>query len=65
MLEYIETGKKEGAKLVTGGSRLEDGDHANGYFIEPTVFDGVTRSIRTATQSPAPIDSSPSKCTLK
>jgi len=47
-LDYIEIGKKEGAKLVTGGKRLEGGDHAHGYFIAPTVFDGVTRSMRIA-----------------
>ena len=31
---YIDSGKKEGAKLVCGGRRVGD----RGYFIEPTVF---------------------------
>jgi gamma-glutamyl-gamma-aminobutyraldehyde dehydrogenase len=39
VLEYIESGKREGAKLVLGGKRtlLKTG----GYFVEPTIFDGV------------------------
>jgi acyl-CoA reductase-like NAD-dependent aldehyde dehydrogenase len=36
---YIEVGKREGARLATGGGRPA---HLNrGYFIEPTVFAGV------------------------
>jgi betaine-aldehyde dehydrogenase len=38
---YIETGKKE-ARLVVGGRRLTDGDLAKGYFVAPTVFDGMS-----------------------
>lgn len=37
ILGFIETGKKEGAHCVTGGAKLD----RSGYFIEPTVFDGV------------------------
>ena len=40
-LEYIEIGKKEGAKLLCGGNRLTTGEHANGWFVEPTIFDAV------------------------
>ena len=37
VLDYIEKGKKEGAKLEIGGSR-----HGTvGYFIQPTVFSNV------------------------
>jgi len=37
IMHYIELGKKEGAKCITGGKR-----HGNkGYFIEPTLFDDV------------------------
>lgn len=39
ILELIETGKKEGARLLIGGRRLTDGDLANGFFIEPTIFE--------------------------
>ena len=35
VLGYIESGKKEGAKLLTGGQRISS---LKGYFVEPTVF---------------------------
>jgi betaine-aldehyde dehydrogenase len=38
---YIEAGKKE-ARLVTGGARLTEGELAKGYFMAPTVFDGMS-----------------------
>lgn len=42
ILNLIDSGKKQGAKLVAGGSRHGD----RGYFIQPTVFadvkDGMT-----------------------
>ncbi|OSI15409.1 aldehyde dehydrogenase [Neisseria dentiae] len=39
--KYLDIGKKEGAKLLTGGGiRNEDGDRANGFYIEPTIFQG-------------------------
>ncbi|KAJ8978773.1 hypothetical protein NQ317_015497 [Molorchus minor] len=37
LLEYIEIGKKEGAKLEYGGKRLD----RPGYFLEPTIFSNV------------------------
>jgi len=37
VLGYIETGRKEGAKLAVGGSRVGN----KGYFVEPTVFNDV------------------------
>ncbi|KAL7417228.1 putative aldehyde dehydrogenase [Mrakia frigida] len=40
VLKYIETGKKE-AKLETGGGRVGD----KGYFVQPTVFSGVTNDM--------------------
>jgi aldehyde dehydrogenase (NAD+) len=42
VLGYIEIGKKEGATLACGGRRLDDGELAHGFFVEPTVFVGVT-----------------------
>jgi aldehyde dehydrogenase (NAD+) len=47
-LKYIEIGKQEGARLLTGGKRLTDGAYEKGYFIEPTIFDGVTPEMRIA-----------------
>jgi len=36
VLHYVESGRREGAELVAGGSRLD----RPGYFVEPTVFVG-------------------------
>src|SRR5947209_6348155 len=44
IMGYIDAGKKEGAKLLTGGRRLG----GEGYFIEPTVFDDVTDNMKIA-----------------
>jgi acyl-CoA reductase-like NAD-dependent aldehyde dehydrogenase len=44
---YIETGKREGANVRTGGVR-PDGDLAQGYFIQPTVFDQVNDDMTIA-----------------
>jgi len=44
ILNYIETGKKEGATLTTGGHKMGD----KGYFIEPTVFSDVTDDMTIA-----------------
>ena len=44
IIDLIESGKKEGARLVTGGKRLA----GKGYFIEPTVFADVTDNMRIA-----------------
>ena len=42
VLTYIETGKREGAKLMIGGNRVTDGKLGKGCFVEPTVFAGCT-----------------------
>ncbi len=47
-LKYIEIGKKEGARLLCGGKRLTGGAYNKGYFIEPTIFDGVRPEMRIA-----------------
>ncbi len=39
---YIGQGTAEGARLVHGGRRLAEGPLGAGWFVEPTVFDGVT-----------------------
>ena len=46
VLGYIESGKQEGARLLTGGAqaRVESG----GLYIEPTLFDGVDGRMRIA-----------------
>jgi aldehyde dehydrogenase len=41
ILSYIEIGKSEGARVVTGGERAElGGDLAGGYYVQPTIFTG-------------------------
>jgi aldehyde dehydrogenase (NAD+) len=45
---YVTIGKDEGARLVAGGSRLAKGDHARGYFHEPTVFADCSPKMRVA-----------------
>jgi aldehyde dehydrogenase (NAD+) len=47
-LSYIEIGKNEGAKLVTGGNRLDKGEYQHGWFLEPTVFIDVDPNMRIA-----------------
>jgi betaine-aldehyde dehydrogenase len=39
VLSYIERGRSEGARLLTGGSRVISGALARGFFVAPTVFD--------------------------
>ncbi|UOQ94638.1 CoA-acylating methylmalonate-semialdehyde dehydrogenase [Halobacillus shinanisalinarum] len=44
-LQYIETGEKEGAKLVRDGRNDEDAQK-EGYFVGPTIFDKVTTEMK-------------------
>jgi aldehyde dehydrogenase (NAD+) len=44
VMGFIQSGQKEGAKLLTGGQRVGD----KGFFIEPTVFDGVKDEMKIA-----------------
>ena len=39
VLSYLERGRAEGARVLTGGTRVTTGDLAKGYFVAPTVFD--------------------------
>jgi betaine-aldehyde dehydrogenase len=39
VLGYIERGRAEGARVLTGGRRRTEGALAKGFFVEPTVFD--------------------------
>ena len=41
ILSYIDIGKKEGAKVLTGGGQNKlPGDLAGGYYVKPTIFQG-------------------------
>jgi aldehyde dehydrogenase (NAD+) len=44
ILGFIDAGKKDGAKLLCGGKRIG----GQGYFVEPTVFTGVTDEMKIA-----------------
>lgn len=47
VLGYVESGRKEGAKLLCGGGR-PDGDLKKGYFVQPTVFADVRDEMKIA-----------------
>jgi aldehyde dehydrogenase (NAD+) len=47
-LSYMEVARTDGAQLVTGGHRITSGTLAPGYFVEPTVFAGVSNRMRIA-----------------
>lgn len=45
---YVDAGKQDGARLVTGGGRPEGDEFAAGFFLRPTVFADVDMSMRIA-----------------
>jgi aldehyde dehydrogenase (NAD+) len=64
VMSYVEIGKNEGAKLLTGGNRLDGGAHSKGWFHSPTVFGDCSPNMRVAQEeifgpvvSVIPIDS--------
>jgi aldehyde dehydrogenase (NAD+) len=38
VMDYIQVGQREGAKIAAGGEPFQESDHAKGYFVPPTVF---------------------------
>lgn len=46
VLQYIETGRQDGAVLAAGGSPVDVDGHGKGFFIAPTVFTDVTPSMQ-------------------
>ena len=48
ILSYIELAKKEGGKILCGGNKVKlSGECAEGYFIEPTIIEGLSYDCRT------------------
>jgi len=45
---YIETGVREGAKLLLDGRKVKVPAHPGGYYVGPTIFDGVTAQMTIA-----------------
>ncbi|MGZ8430006.1 MAG: aldehyde dehydrogenase family protein [Candidatus Deferrimicrobiaceae bacterium] len=48
VLSYIEIGKKEGATLLCGGTRVADPELAKGFFVTPAIFGDVKNKMRIA-----------------
>ena len=48
VMEYIDSGKKEGAKLVLGGDNPKDPELKNGFFVNPTIFIDVKPEMKIA-----------------
>ena len=48
ILDYIQSGKQEGARLLTGGERDTEGEKAKGFFVKPTIFADVKPAMRIA-----------------
>jgi acyl-CoA reductase-like NAD-dependent aldehyde dehydrogenase len=46
VLGYIESGRREGAQLRMGGQRVRE--ETGGFYVEPTVFDGVQPRMQIA-----------------
>ena len=48
ILSYVELAKKEGGKVLTGGHKIElKGRCKNGYFLAPTIIEGLPYNCRT------------------
>ena len=50
VLEYIEKGIQEGAKLILNGRNIKVEGYPNGYFIGPTIFDEVKPEMVIASE---------------
>jgi acyl-CoA reductase-like NAD-dependent aldehyde dehydrogenase len=48
VLGYLQAGREEGAKVVTGGTKLRGADFDSGFFVAPTIFDEVGPEMRIA-----------------
>ncbi|MGC3791754.1 MULTISPECIES: alpha-ketoglutaric semialdehyde dehydrogenase GucD [Priestia] len=48
VLAYVEKGVEEGASLAYGGKRLDEGELADGFYVEPTIFENVTSGMTIA-----------------
>lgn len=48
VMSYVDIGQKEGANLLTGGNRLQEGTRRKGWFHEPTIFGDCSPTMRIA-----------------
>jgi len=48
VLSYIQLTKEEGGTILTGGNQVHlEGEHSEGYYIEPTIIEGLSYDCRT------------------
>jgi len=48
ILSYVELAKNEGGTILCGGNRVKlSGRCSNGFFVEPTVIEGLAHDCRT------------------
>jgi aminomuconate-semialdehyde/2-hydroxymuconate-6-semialdehyde dehydrogenase len=48
VLSYVELAKEEGGTVLVGGKRVVlEGEYANGYYLEPTIIEGLPFNCRT------------------
>ena len=48
VMSYIELAKEEGGKVIAGGTRVQmDGKFSKGYFMRPTIIEGLPHTCRT------------------
>ena len=50
IMEFIQSARNEGARLVSGGERASGGHLAQGLFIQPTIFADVRNDMRISQQ---------------
>jgi aminomuconate-semialdehyde/2-hydroxymuconate-6-semialdehyde dehydrogenase len=48
VLSYVELAKEEGGTVLTGGKRvIIDGEYSEGYYLRPTIIEGLSYDCRT------------------
>jgi acyl-CoA reductase-like NAD-dependent aldehyde dehydrogenase len=50
VMTYISIAEEAGAKILTGGAQMKEGELAKGFFVQPTLLDHVRRGSRVATE---------------
>jgi aldehyde dehydrogenase (NAD+) len=48
ILDYVESGRREGARLLCGGERDTEGEKARGFYVRPAVFADVRPEMKIA-----------------
>lgn len=46
VVDYMDSGREDGARILAGGGRLTEGELADGYYVSPTVFADVRDDMR-------------------